>query len=143
MNTKLISIAIMAMSVFALSACNSTAEPKNKAKPVAKLKGPISKKPKVEVIYDVKLFPGKIQYSVSSNGCTKAKDFALDTKPAGKNMSSVTLLRLNPDYCRAMPRLIQITKPLPAAIAGKKQKIAIVNPFSTNLPGRHKVRADR
>ena len=123
MSTKLVSITLLTAAVFLLSACKSTAEPKPKpkVKPVVKLKAPVSKRPKVEVIYDVKLLPGKVQFSVVSNGCTKAKSFVLDTRQTGKNTTSVTLLRLHPDHCRAMPRLIQITKPLPSSITAKKK----------------------
>lgn len=47
---------------------------------------------------------GELSITVSTNGCTSAKDFQFKT-----NGANLTIIRTNKDYCKAIPRLIIFT----------------------------------
>lgn len=145
MHKRLVNTLLLLGLPFSITACQSTddAQSTKERQPVKTIKAPVSSKPKVETIHDVKISADSIQFTVISNGCTKSKNFVLDVNQVNKDTYDVTLLRLKPDYCRAMPRLITITKPLKQLNNINHPKIVINNPFSTKKPGRGPTRLDK
>lgn len=69
-----------------------------------------------ETIYGFKAKTDALEFVVTSSGCIKAKDFSLLVSKWGAEDYTVTLIRNNPDHCKAMPRLVTIQKTLNIAI---------------------------
>ncbi len=63
-------------------------------------------KPVVEPLFGVTTEEGVFSIYVKSNGCTEAKDFKIQTTKS--KPQQLTVYRVNPDYCKAAPRVIRI-----------------------------------
>jgi len=79
--------------------------------------------------------PSELKFLVKSNNCSYARHFDLDIKPVTDNSKShtyeVTLSRNTIDRCRAMPRLVEISKPLETPLPDNAI-IKLTNSFTVN-----------
>lgn len=94
---------------------------------------------KIETVFDVSLHLNVIKFDVLSTGCTRAKDFKLNVAPVKDNTLEVSLVRLKPDYCRAMPKVVEVAMKLPQMNNDKSTKVVVKNPLSMKRPGKKKL----
>ena len=66
---------------------------------------------KQEALYGVSFLQNSIEVNVKSNGCTKAQDFRLDILK-GEDRTLINVVRIEPDRCRRMSKLMSIGLPL-------------------------------
>lgn len=72
-------------------------------------------KPTKEALFGITTQPQILTIYVQSNGCTEKKDFKIETTKS--KPQQLTVWRINPDLCRAAPRII--------AIEFKKEEIGL------------------
>ena len=117
-----------------LSGCNSTSTDLN-TKKTGKETSEINKiiqnnedlKP-LERVYNVSLALNEVNFQVLSTGCTKSSDFKLLVKEMNVKQLIVSLIRENPDYCRAKSTLVTISKKLPKMKYNESVSIIVKNP---------------
>lgn len=79
---------------------------------------------KLEVLSGA-VFDDQLTVQVKSNGCTKAEHFEVSSEERdGEHVLSI--MRIRPDRCRAMPRVIELQLPLPENI---QSPFRLENPF--------------
>ncbi|MCL1037274.1 hypothetical protein L2750_08915 [Shewanella submarina] len=66
-----------------------------------------------ELLYGVKVVGKSIQVAVVSTGCTGVESFKVKVIDESEQQTTLQLLRVKPDLCRAIPHLIEIEIPLP------------------------------
>ncbi len=65
----------------------------------------------IEPLLSYSLSKGKIQFEVTSTGCTQPASFLLETERVNKQCH-ISLYRIKPDFCRKAPFSLLITLPL-------------------------------
>ena len=83
---------------------------------------------KLEKLYGVEIRQNAISVMVQSTGCTSAKSFKLDISSDANQALQASVIRIKPDLCRAMPRMVKVEifdKRLKESAAG----VVINNPF--------------
>ena len=83
---------------------------------------------KQESLYGVSFFEKNIEIIVKSNGCTKPEDFRLDMLNGGDH-TLLNIVRIKPDRCKRMPKLMAITLPFSAK---QQQHYKINNSFAVS-----------
>jgi len=79
----------------------------------------------LEPLYAAQLFAQELVIKVSSNGCTRAKNFIVEQIKDGDTVQ-LRIQRQQADQCRAMPRIIEISLPFSAS---KNIHYYIANPW--------------
>lgn len=95
-------------------------------------------KSQIEPVYQFDIAGSKVTFIVKSHGCTMPEHFELKQSVSFDNKVELALLRLKPDWCRAMPRAYPVSFTLKKQV--KQQDLMLLNPLDENnkLP-RNKV----
>ena len=67
----------------------------------------------LEPLQTVQFFDQHLLIKVHSNGCTKPSDFVIETQQ-NNDAVQLSIHRKQADFCRAMPRIVEITLPFSA-----------------------------
>lgn len=62
----------------------------------------------LEILYNVEIRKNSILAAVKSTGCTSNKNFKLQLALDNKKVLNASIVRIKPDFCRAMPKVITI-----------------------------------
>ena len=89
---------------------------------------------KIATLHGFRLNKASITFTIQSNGCSRAEDFAIDyTGNKGEGFSqgdgfSILIMRTKPDLCRRMPFQKNIQLPLPGW--SQNQALFVLNGFT-------------
>lgn len=125
---KVITLFTASMLVSLLAACSSTPLSQQLT---AEQKGQLTP------VYQMTLKGSKVNFTVNSHGCTMAEHFQLKQNKTGDGKVELALLRLKPDWCRAMPRAYPISFTLNNKVA--EQQLVLLNPIDQSKPKKAKV----
>lgn len=107
---------LVAAAALALSACSNSLSTKEDTAMDLNTETPAQD----AIIYDYEVRKSSIWFTTTSNGCTSAEHFALQTKNKGENEMLVSISRLKPDWCKGMTRIVDIEVPIFVPTHGRK-----------------------
>lgn len=90
-------------------------------------------------VYQMTLTGTKVNFTVNSHGCTMPEHFTLKQNKTSDGKMELALLRLKPDWCRAMPRAYPVSFELKAKV--RQQDLVLLNPIDKSKPTKFKVRS--
>ena len=121
---KNISFSLLVASTALVSACSNSPSYKEDTAVALNTATPAED----AIIYDFEVRKASVWFTTTSNGCTGAEHFALQTKNKGENEMLVSISRLKPDWCKGMARFIDIEVPIFVPTHGRK--ITVTNQIS-------------
>jgi len=90
---------------------------------------PPSQRPTAEPIHGARVDADGLTLRVGSNGCTRKESFRIRVKGPAKR-PTVTALRIRPDYCTAMFRIVEFTWSRQELGVRPGAKIRVGNPWA-------------
>lgn len=128
--SKITSAACVLASLLALSGCHTylSDNDKNTAQDNMTANNNSPSTAIMAEIYRPEISDNNLTFLSISNGCTSAQNFALGVLYLPSDNPNTTMLTVNvvkPDYCKGMPRIVEISMPLTIQIIGS---LSIGNP---------------
>ncbi|MEM8497564.1 MAG: hypothetical protein AAF542_06040 [Pseudomonadota bacterium] len=81
----------------------------------------------VEALHSIRVETDTLHFSVTSNGCTRARDFKL--LRIGQATTQISVIRIKQDHCRKAPSLLELSIPLNSGEESVAKPFELLNPF--------------